>query len=273
MRVSVFGLGIIGSVWARHYEADGLLAAAWNRSAKADSPRWQADAVAAANAGDLLQLVVADPVAVGQVLETIYPALGPGKIVVQSSTIDPVSARRYCEQVTATGAAYVEAPFTGSKPAAEQRATVYFLGAEASVLDLIEPVLSCVSVKRFRVGTPDQAAAIKLSMNLQIATITQALIEGLTFARRAGIADDIFFEVLASNPAYSGLVALKKPKLQTGDFSPQFSVKHLLKDLRLALAVPTAGKLPATSLLVEQLQRAMEAGWAEQDFTTLIKLL
>jgi len=177
------------------------------------------------------------------VLQAISPALGIGKSVVQSSTIDPASAEVFCARVRASGAAYVEAPFTGSKPAAEQRASVYFLGGDPPALDLIEPVLSHVSAKRFRVGTPQQAAAIKLSMNLQIATITEALVEGLTFARGAGIADDVFFEVLASNPACSGLVALKGPKLRGADFSPQFSVKHLLKDLRLALGVPSARNL------------------------------
>ncbi len=273
MKVSVFGLGIIGSIWARHYEADGLLAAAWNRSPKPELPRWQADALVAAQQGEVLHLVVADPPAVGQVLEAITPALGPGKLVVQSSTIDPASAERFCAFVRATGAAYVEAPFTGSKPAAEQRATIYFLGGEVETIERLEPILSRVSKERFRVGTPKQAAGLKLSMNLQIATVTQALAEGLTFARGNGIADDVFFEVLGHNVACSGLVSLKGPKLRAADWSPQFSVKHLLKDLRLALGASTTGGLPATALLANQLQRATDAGWADEDFTALFKLL
>jgi 3-hydroxyisobutyrate dehydrogenase-like beta-hydroxyacid dehydrogenase len=273
MKVAIFGLGIIGSIWAHHYEADGLLAAAWNRSPKPELPRWCSDALTAAKQGDVLQLVVADPPAVDQVLAAITPALGPGIIVVQSSTIDPVSAERFCARVRATGAAYVEAPFTGSKPAAEARATIYFLGGEAAALELAEQILSRISAKRFRVGTPSQAAALKLSMNLQIATVAQALAEGLTFAREAGVADDVFFDVLNHNVACSGLVALKGPKLRAGDWSAQFSVKHLLKDLRLALGASTARGLPATALLTEQLQRATDAGWADEDFTALFKLI
>jgi len=273
MNVSVFGLGIIGSIWAQHYAADGLLAAAWNRSAKPGLPCWQPDALAAAHAGDILQLVVADPPAVSQVLEAIAPALGPTKVVVQSSTIDPSSARQFSERVQATGAVYVEAPFTGSRPAAEQRSTIYYLGGKLESIDLVEAVLSRVSKTRFRVGGPAQAAALKLSMNLQIATITQALVEGLTFARSAGIEDDLFFEVLSSNVACSGLVAMKGPKLRAADFAPQFSVKHLLKDLKLTLGATPSGKLPATQLLAEQLQRVADAGWAEEDFSALLKLM
>ncbi|HEY5955836.1 MAG TPA: NAD(P)-dependent oxidoreductase [Polyangiaceae bacterium] len=273
MTVSVFGLGIIGSIWARHYEADGVLAAAWNRSTKAELPRWQPSALEAARQADVLQIVVADPRAVREVLAAVLPALGPSKLVIQSSTIDPASAAEFCAKVRATGAAYVEAPFTGSKPAAEQRATVYFLGGERSDIEAAEPVLSRVSAKRFRVGTPEQAAALKLSMNLQIATVTQALAEGLTFARSAGIADAVFFEVLEHNVACSGLVALKGPKLRTADFTPQFSVKHLLKDLKLALGASSAAGLPAAALIAEQLQRATDKGWADEDFSALFKLI
>lgn len=272
MKVSVFGLGIIGSIWARHYEADGVLAATWNRSPKPELPRWQPSALSATQAGDVLQLVVADPGAVAQVLDAITPALGPAKTVIQSSTIDPASALMFCERVRATGAAYVEAPFTGSKPAAEQRASIYCLGGETATLDLVESILSRVSSKRFRVGTPEQAAALKLSMNLQIATVTQALVEGRRFARAAGIADDLFFDVLSQNVACSGLVALKGTKLRAEDWSPQFSVKHLLKDLRLALGASNPRNLPATALLSEQLQRAADAGWTEEDFSALWKL-
>lgn len=273
MNVSVFGLGIIGSIWARHYEADGVLSAAWNRTEKPGQARWQSNALEAARVGDLLHVVVADPPAVGQVIDAITPALGPDKTVVQSSTIDPVSAKEFDERVRATGARYVEAPFTGSKPAAEQRATIFYLGGDAASLEIVEPVLLRISARRFRIGLPAQAAALKLSMNLQIATVTQALVEGFTFARAAGIDDDLFFEVLSNNVACSGLVALKGPKLRAADWSPQFSIKHLLKDLRLALGVSATNKLPATALLTERLQRAADAGWADEDFSALMKLM
>lgn len=220
MKVSVFGLGIIGAIWAKHYEADGVLAAAWNRTEKSTFPHWKPSALEAARLGNALQLVVADPAAVREVLSAVLPALGPDKMVIQSSTIDPATAAECCAQVRATGAAYVEAPFTGSKPAAEQRATLYFLGGSQSDIDAAEPLLSRVSSKRFRIGTPEQAAALKLSMNLQIATVMQALSEGLTFARSAGISDDTFFELLSHNVACSGLVALKGPKLRTSDWTP-----------------------------------------------------
>src|SRR5690606_13141115 len=140
-----------------------------------------------------VQIVVADPPAVRALLEHIRPALGPGKIVVQSSTIDPQSSDDFRALVTATGARYLEAPFTGSKPAAEQKQTVYYLGGDAALIAELEPLLALVSSTRLHIGGHRQAATLKLAMNLNIAAQMEALAEAATLVRRAGIDDDVFF--------------------------------------------------------------------------------
>jgi len=89
---------------------------------------------AVARAVDVVQVVVADPPAVEAILECVVSELGPGKVLVQSSTIDPQSSERFRARVVATGARYLEAPFTGSKPAAEARQTVYYLGGDAELV-------------------------------------------------------------------------------------------------------------------------------------------
>ncbi len=175
--------------------------------------------------------------------------------------------------VTATGARYLEAPFTGSKPAAEQRQNVYYLGGERSLIAELEPLFALVSSARFHIGDHRQAASLKLAMNLNIAAQMQALVEALVFSRRAGISDDIFFEAIRKNVAYSGLVPLKEPKLRAGDFSPQFSVKHLLKDLRLASRSNGCDDFPVLDTVRQQLAKAEREGWADEDFSALLKLL
>ncbi len=272
-RVGVLGLGIIGEAWALNWREDGLLAATWNRTPKPDFPAWCADPAGVAARADVLVIVVADPPAVQGVLEQLLPVLEPRHIVVQSSTIDPVSSERFERQVRAAGARYLEAPFTGSKPAALQRKTVYYLGGDPSVMDAVEPLLSKVSARRFRIGSGSQAATLKLSMNLQIAAQALALCEALDFARGAGIADETFFDAMRANVAWSGLSALKEPKLRAGDYAPQFSVKHMLKDLRLALAARPGEGSRATNVAAAALQAAAEAGWADEDFVAMQKLL
>jgi len=270
--VGVLGLGIIGESWAHRYQAAGRLAGTWNRTPRPDAPRWKATAVAVAAASDLTHIVVADPAAVSTVLDAILPALGPGKAVVQSSTIDPDSAATFEARVRATGAAYVESPFTGSKPAAESGTVVFFMGGDGAALDAVEPLLALVSQTRFRLPTVRQAAALKLAMNLNIAAQMQALSESLTFARRAGIDDEFYFQVLAKNVSHSGLARLKEGKLKANDFAAQFSVKHMHKDMRLAAAV-CGDSLPLLETMRQCLARAEALGMGDDDFSSLIRLL
>jgi 3-hydroxyisobutyrate dehydrogenase-like beta-hydroxyacid dehydrogenase len=270
--IGVLGLGIIGEPWARRYHAAGRLVGTWNRTAKPDAPQWKATAREVAAAADVTHIVVADPLAVSSVLDAILPALGPGKAVVQSSTIDPDSAAACEARVRATGASYVESPFTGSKPAAEAGTVVFFMGGDVHALDAAEPLLALVSETRFRLPNVRQAAALKLAMNLNIAAQMQALSESLTFARRAGIDDDFYFQVLAKNVSNSGLARLKEGKLKTSDFAPQFSVKHMHKDMRLA-GVAGGMTLPLLETVRGCLARAEAQGMGDDDFSSLIRLL
>ena len=273
MKIGVIGLGIIGGVWARHYEAAGKLAGAWNRTAQPDFPRWSPSPEAVASAADVVQIVVADPPAVRALIARILPALGAGKIVVQSSTIDPKSSEEFRVAVTATGARYLEAPFTGSKPAAEQKQTVFYLGGDTALIAELEPILSLVSQTRLHIGTNVQATTLKLAMNLNLAVQMQALSEALTLARRAGISDDVFFGALGKNVGCSGLVKLKEPKVRAGDFAPQFSVKHMLKDMRLASGINGCEDFPVLDTVRDRLAAADRAGLGDEDFSALIKLM
>ena len=271
--IGVIGLGIIVGTWAKHYHAAGVLAGAWNRTPQPDFPQWKATPEAVATAADVVQIVVADPPAVESILTRILPALGPGKVVVQSSTIDPASSTKFAALVTARGARYLEAPFTGSKPAAEQRQTVYYLGGEAALIAELEPLLSLVSAVRLHIGTGEQAATLKLAMNLNISAHMQGLCEALALARRAGVNDDVFFGALAKNVSYSGVTKLKEPKLRAGDYAPQFSVKHMLKDMRLASRMAGDQNFAVLTAVRDRLAAADQAGWADEDFSALMKLL
>ncbi len=270
--VGILGLGIIGKIWAQHYHAAGILTGTWNRTAKPDFPHWQDDPAAVARTADITQIVVADPAAVGSVLERILPELGPNKIVVQSSTIDPASSEAFREQVSATGARYLEAPFTGSKPAAEAKQTVFYLGGEAELVAEVAPTLEVISAHRRHIGDHRQACALKLAMNLNISAQMQGLTEALAISRRAGIDDDVFAGALELNISNSGVVKLKLPQIRQEDYAPLFSVKHMHKDMRLAAGMDIAADLRLLDLLRDRLREAEHRGWGDEDFAALFKL-
>jgi len=275
MIFAVLGLGIIGSAWARNLVADGHEVRAWNRTPRPDFPGFTPDLKEAVAGADVVILVVADPPAVQSVLDGALPHLKAGALLVQSSTISPRWTKTFAAQVESAGARFLEAPFTGSKLAAEARETVFYLGGTAELVAEATPILSPLSKTILHIGALGTASALKLAMNLNIAGIAQTLSESLFFARANGLSDELFFAALDANVSKSGVSELKKPKLMEADYSPQFSLKHMGKDLRLTLESASEGEiaLPQTSHLHELYGQAQEKGWGDDDFIGLIRLL
>lgn len=272
-RIGVVGLGIIGSVWATHYAAAGKLVATWNRSRKPGVPFAVDGAREVAARARVLHVVVSDPAAVESVLDAAAPELGAEHLVVQSTTIDPTSSERFAARVKARGAAYVEAPFMGSRPAAEQKKVVFMLGGEASAVERADAILAELSGSRFTVGTEPQASTLKLAFNLQVAITMQGIAESFALARRAGLPEEAYFRVLERTALWSGFLANKEPKLKSGDFSPQFSIKHMLKDVRLVSALASGPSAPLGAAVLEQLRRADEKGLTDLDVSALLEAL
>jgi 3-hydroxyisobutyrate dehydrogenase-like beta-hydroxyacid dehydrogenase len=128
MKMSIIGLGIIGSIWARHARKDGHEVTTWNRTPKPAEPGFTPELEKAAADADIIHICIAGPPEVQQILDVLRPGLRKGQLIIQSSTISPDPACHFQEQVEGKGADYIEAPFTGSKPAAEDRQLVFFLG-------------------------------------------------------------------------------------------------------------------------------------------------
>ncbi|MGJ8640011.1 MAG: NAD(P)-dependent oxidoreductase [Opitutaceae bacterium] len=271
-KVAVLGLGLIGSIWAGHYREAGKLAAVWSRRPKPELDFELTSLESCSAEAEYLHLCLYDSDSVRETLDQLCPHLNAGHTIIQSTTIDPLSATEFAAKVEATGARYIESPFTGSKPAAEAHQTVYFLGANSEIPSEVQELLSVLSSDRFVIGTPAQAASVKLAMNLQIVGITQALCESIHIARSAGVSDDTFFEVMKKNVSWSGLSALKENKLREGDYAPQFSTKNMHKDMRLA-KVSAGDQLPLLNMVNACLQSAEAAGYGEDDFLSLMRLL
>jgi len=274
MKISVLGLGIIGSAWAKNLISDGHTVRCWNRTPK-DFPNFHTSIQEAIEGAEVIFIVVSDPPAVQSVLDKIQPKLGRGVLVIQSSTISAKWTRLFADQAQQTGALFLEAPFTGSKLAAEQRQTVYYLGGEPEVVEKARPILEPISSALLHIGPLGSASSLKLAMNLNIAGVAQTLCESLSLCRAAGIPDEIYFKALARNASHSGVSDLKEPKLRQRDYTPQFSLKNMDKDLRLTLetAIDLSVSLEITEHLKKIYDEGMSAGWADDDFIGLMRLV
>jgi 3-hydroxyisobutyrate dehydrogenase-like beta-hydroxyacid dehydrogenase len=150
---------------------------------------------------------------------------------------------------------------------------VFYLGGDAAVLAEAEPLLARISATRLHIGPLGSGSALKLAMNMNIAMVMEALSESLRFSREAGIPDAVFFDALRVNSSRSGVSDLKEPKLKGGDYAPQFSLKHMGKDLRLALESAGNVALPQLRALFAQYEKGLSQGLGDEDFSVLTKLL
>ena len=275
MRIAVLGLGLIGSIWARHLHADGHQVRAWNRSRKPDQPGWTEDPCEAVREAELVLVVVADGAAVMAVLEQVRGSLAPQAIVCQHSTIGCDETLAAAQLVRAAGARFIDMPFTGSKPAAEQRQNVFFVAGEAADAAQVQPIYARLAKAQLPVGAVGQATAIKLSFNLLLADLNQAMCESQELARRAGISAATWFDALDFNAGKSPYADLKKPKWLAGDYSPQFAVKHMAKDVRLAqrLAAEHGLPMPLTAAAEATFTAAESRGLGDLDFSAILTLI
>ncbi len=270
--IGVIGLGIIGTRVASGLRKAGFQSFVWNRTPR-PVPNFLGSAAEVAEMCEIIQLYVADGAAVLEVMDAMQPALTSQHIIVCNATIGLEATLEAAKKARLLGCSFLDAPFTGSKLAAEKQQLVYYVGGDEQVFLRARPALEATSKAILRVGEIGQAAVIKVVTNLISATTAQTLAEALAIVKQAGIQPDALAQAIELNATRSGVTDLKLPKMIDGDYEPHFSVKHMAKDVNLGLALARSLSLevPATSCVSATLGAAISKGWGELDFAALAK--
>ncbi len=270
--VGVIGLGIIGQGVARHLRSQSTPVFVWSRSPK-PFPNFLGSVGELAQTANLLQLFVTDAKALRAVVTDLLPALEPRHIVAAHPTIEPTAMIQLAREVEATGAVFLEAPFTGSKLAAEGGQLVYYVSGPETALKRAKPLLERSARLILPTGAYGAASVLKIATNLITAASIEALAEALAIVRASGLDGEMLGRALEHNAARSGAIDLKLPKMLSGDYSPHFSLRHMLKDSGLALSLGEALNLnlPVTSATAATLFEGVRKGWGDEDFAVLAR--
>jgi 3-hydroxyisobutyrate dehydrogenase-like beta-hydroxyacid dehydrogenase len=270
--IGVIGLGIIGRAIAANLRRKGFPVYVWNRSPRS-VPNFVGSLGELAGICDYIQIFVSDDEALLQTVEQLSEKLTPRHVVLAHSTVAPDSMRAAAEVVERRGARFVEASFTGSKPAAEKGELVYYVGGTEAALREARPILEASSKAIIEVGTVGQASAIKIATNMITAASAQAAAEALALVQALGLPLEKFVEAMRANASYSGTLALKLPKMLDRDFEPQFSVKHMLKDMQIAsqIALSHYLDLGVTAAARDQLLEQMQWGHGDDDYSSVAR--
>jgi 3-hydroxyisobutyrate dehydrogenase-like beta-hydroxyacid dehydrogenase len=270
--VGVIGLGIIGRATAAHLRRKGFPVFVWNRSPR-PVPNFVGSPAELASLCDYIQIFVSDDEALLQTVEQLSEKLTSRHVVLAHSTVTPDSMRAAAEIVERRGARFVEASFTGSKPAAEKGELVYYIGGTEAALRQARPILEASSKEIIYIGAIGQASAVKIATNMITAATAQAAAEALALVQASGLPLEKFVEAMRANASYSGTLALKLPKMLARDFGPQFSVKHMLKDMQIAsqIALSHYLDLGVTAAARDQLLEQMQWGYSDDDYSSVAR--
>ncbi|MGO9124420.1 MAG: NAD(P)-dependent oxidoreductase [Terriglobales bacterium] len=280
MRIAFLGLGIMGRPMASNLVKAGHEVTVWNRTPakNVEGARTAVSPADAARDAEVIWLCVADTKAVESVLfgpQGVHESLADGQIIVDSSTISPSATRQFAERVGAKGVQYVDAPMTGSKAGAESGTLIFIVGGDEAAIDRLKPLFAATGKKIFRMGETGKGEAAKLVMNLQIALIYEGFAEALTLATKLGVDAETLLPLIEASMVHSGVVAYKAPFVLQRDFSPNFPLRLMYKDLRLALdaAKEARVKLPGLETVEEIYEMATEDGHENLDYAATLTLL
>jgi len=274
LRAGVLGLGIIGSRVAARVQAAGFPLTVWNRTAREfpGLPALARDPAVVAQSADILQIFVADDGALRNTVDALLPALGPNHVVISNATVAPQTVRELASEVAAKGAAFLDAPFTGSRDAAAQGQITYYIGGDASALERARPVLAASAKAILPMGEIGQASAVKLATNIMAAAAAVSLAEAIHLLRANGVDPQMLITALETNAARSGVTDLKLPCMLDGEYAPRFSARNMRKDLRLAAGNTSPAHRTLTNAMLALYDQACESGLADEDFAAVVKV-
>src|SRR6266581_2853683 len=270
--IGIVGLGIIGRGIAAHLRRKCFPVFVWNRSPR-PVPNFVGSLGELAGLCNYIQIFVSDDDALFQTVEQLSEKLTPRHVVLAHSTVAPDSMRAAAETVERRGARFVEACFTGSKGAAEKGELVYYVGGTDEALREARPILEASGKEIVHIGAIGQASAIKIATNMITAASAQAAAEALALVQALGLPLEKFVEAIRANASYSGTLAIKLPKMLERDFEPQFSVKHMLKDMQIAsqIALSHYLDLGVTAAARAQLVEQMQWGHGDDDYSSVVR--
>jgi 3-hydroxyisobutyrate dehydrogenase-like beta-hydroxyacid dehydrogenase len=278
MNVGWIGTGKLGLPMAARIAASGTRVRAYVRSP---------DRVAAVQARQVVGVTfdemaaqnivfssLPDDAALHQVAGELIPALRPGGVLVETSTVSPTVSAEISKELAAHGIAYLRAPVSGNPIAAEAGKLTAMVSGPKEAFEVIRPLMASYSQAQFWLGDGEQARYTKLAVNLMLAVSAGMMGEALALARRGNVAAADVLDVIAASALGSPMIVGKVGFLKAADYTPAFSGQQMAKDLDLILSAANATGVaaPLAALMRTQFAATCARGEIDQDFIAVVKV-
>lgn len=281
-QIGFIGLGTMGAPMASNLLRGSFQVTVYNRTAskckplEAEGAKTALTPRAAAEGKDVIITMISNDDSVREVYygqDGILDALKPGGVIIDSSTISPGLVREVAAAVEARGGHFLDAPVTGSKPAAIEGTLVFMVGGKAEIIEAHRDIFDTMGRLLLHMGDNGSGAAAKLAHNAMVGIHNVALAEGFSIAVKSGVPADKFLELVKNGSAGSKQAELKGQKIIDNDFSNQFSLGLMLKDLKLASSLSDSTGVPTPMLGVAKsiFQTGFNHGFADEDLSAVVK--
>jgi 3-hydroxyisobutyrate dehydrogenase len=280
--IAFLGLGIMGSGMARRLLVNGFPLAVFNRNAEKTRPfaidgaQVAASPRDAAEHADFIISMVADDNASRSLWLGENGALSsarPGTICIECSTVTVNWARELSIAAAKKDCPSLDAPVTGSKMQAASGELNFLVGGESAALEKARPVLAAMSRYIVHLGPAGSGALIKLINNFVCGVQVASLAEALAMIERSGLDRARSLEVLTAGAPGSPLFKTVSARMTTPDFTPNFLLWLMAKDL--GYAIQEGGKLSVElatcAAALADFQRAIAAGHGDKDMSAIVE--
>ena len=284
--VGFIGLGLMGRPMALNLLKAGYTLVVHSRS------RGPVEAVAAAGAtaatssaevarrSDVIVTMLPDLPDVRQVLagpDGVFPAVRPGAVIIDMSTIPPTAARELAAEATRHGATFLDAPVSGGEIGAIDGTLAIMVGGEAAAVERVRPVLNAMGnpERIVHIGESGAGQVCKVCNQIAIGGTLAVVSELIALARKAGVDPVKVREALLGGFAASRVLEVHGERILTGNYTPGFRAALYQKDMAIVLEAARAFGVPMpVSSAVQQLVDAMiAAGRGDMDLSALATVL
>ena len=284
MQLGFIGLGIMGMPMAQHLMAAGHPLTVFSHTVEKARQLGKEGAQMAASPADLATQCDLVFFCVGNSEHMQEITVGPqglihgvrkGATVVDCSTVSPSVSCRVAAEFAARGAQFLDAPCTGSKAGAESGNLTFMIGGDRAVFERIREYFLPMGKNLYYVGTNGMGLHAKLSQNLVLALTYHGMCEGFVLAAKAGVPLELMYDIVQNSAARASIFEYKKNAVFSGNWSTNFSLKWMYKDISLMLesgrelGVP----LPGLAVVHELWGASIARGHGEEDFAAAITLI
>ncbi|WP_289023217.1 NAD(P)-dependent oxidoreductase [Desulfobacter postgatei] len=284
MELAFIGLGIMGSRMAANLLKKNKNLTVFNRSAAPIRKLVAQGAVAAdsyrnaVKGADVVFTMLASPEVVEKVAfseEGFVSAMKKNAIWVDCSTVNPSFSRKSFLMAKACGIRFMDAPVSGTKPNAENADLAFFVGAEKSVLDIVQSLLEGMGQKVMHVGEPGKGTALKMLVNSLLAQSMLMLSENILLGEKLGFSKDFLLDTLPKMSVCAPFTQAKAEMIRKNDFEVQFPLEWMHKDLHLAAltAYEEGQPLPLANSAKEIYAAAKQDGLGRKDFSAIYQFM